>query len=183
MPAPIDMRQKSFVAIAIGLLCCGCIGCQDGWDTKAYRTAVRSGRPLIAPAMEMEKQFSNTEHMIIMYGGTGTVEHEWQTVAFFGGRYELTMSVNVILSSDGKKILKVVEEPKFYLSVCQKILDGGGGATYIEARYQHFGLKKWNEFRDSGFDLNTLDPAHDGSTLSSFDTFADIVQQSRKVWR
>ena len=174
------LTRSLLAAIAVSL---SCIGCQHGWDMNDYRTAVRSGRSLIAPALEMEKQFPKTEHMLIMYGGTGSTLHEWQTVAFFEGRYELTMTVNVILSSDGKKILKVVEEPKFYLSVCQKILDGGGGATYIASRDQQFGLKKWNEFRDSGFDLNTLDPAHDGSTLSSFDTFADIVQQSRKVWR
>jgi len=68
--------------------------CQSGWDTKDYRTAVRSGRAVIAPVMEMEKQFSNTEHMLIMYGGTGSGKHEWQTVSFFGGRYELTMSVD-----------------------------------------------------------------------------------------
>ena len=183
MPALIGIHRNNFAMVMISLLSFGCSGCQSGWDMKDYRTAVRSGRSLIAPALEMEKQFPKTEHMLIMYGGTGSTQHEWQTVAFFGGRYELTMTVNVILSSDGKKILKVDGEPKFYLSVCQKILDDGGGATYIGSRDQQFGLQKWNEFRDSGFALNTLDPAHDGSTLPSFDAFADIVQQNRKVWR
>lgn len=172
-----------FALATICLLSFGCSGCQNGWDTNDYRSAVRSGRPLIAQAIEMEKQFPKTEHMLIMYGGTGSAQHEWQTVAFFGGRYELTMTVNVILSSNGKRILRVVGEPMFYLSVCQKIHDDSGGASYIGSRYQEFGLQRWNEFRDSEFDVKTLDPAHDGSTLPNFDTFADIVQQSRKVWR
>ena len=183
MPALIGRLRNNFALVTICSLSFGCSGCQSGWGMNDYRTAVRSGRSLITPALEMEKQFPKTEHMLIMYGGTGSTQHEWQTVAFFGGRYELTMTVNVILSSDGKEILKVVGEPKFYLSVCQKILDGGGGATYIGTRYQKFGLQKWNEFRDSGYDPKILDSANDGSTLPDFDAFADIVQQSRKVWR
>jgi hypothetical protein len=176
------MSTKRFKCIVVTLLLLAGCGI-SGYSMTSYRSAILSGRALIKPALEIETQFPKTEHMIIMFGATGSDEHEWQTVSFFGGRYELTMTVNVILSSDGTKILKVVGEPTFYLSVCQKILDDGGGATYIGSRYQKFGLQKWNEFRDSEFDLKTLDPAHDGSTLPNFDAFADIVQQSRKVWR
>ena len=174
--------RNNFALVLIFLHSFGCSGCRSGWDTKDYRSAVRSGRSVIAPAIEMEKQFSNTEHMLIMYGGTGSNKHEWQTVSFFGGRYVLTLSVNVILSSDGSKIVKADEEPKFILWVCQEIHEGGG-ASYDSSRGQEFGLQKWNEFRDSGFDLKNLDPAYDGSTLPDFDAYADSWQQNRKVWR
>ena len=168
--------------VAICFLSFACCGCQNGWDTNAYRDAVRSGRPLIAPAMEMETQFPKTEHMLIMYGARGRATQEWQTVSFFGGRYELTMTVNVILSSDGKKIVKIDEEPKFDLWVCDKV-SADGGATFYGSRYREFGLQKWNEFRDSGFDPIVLDPVADGSTLPDFDGYADSWQQSRKIWR
>ena len=136
------MTRSPVAVIAVTLVC---IGCQSGWDMNDYRSAVRSGRPLISPSLEMEKQFPKTEHMLIMYGGTGSTQHEWQTVSFFGGRYELTMTINVILSSDGKKILKVVSEPKFYLSVCRNkhrnkhrghstLLTGGFGFVYFSLR-------------------------------------------------
>ena len=182
MPRLTGIFGSNFAIVAICFLSFACSGCQDGWDTKAYRNAVRTGRPLIGPAMEMEKQFPNTEHMLIMYGSKTTAEHEWQSVAFFGGRYVLTMTVNVILSSDGKSIVKTDGEPKFYLWVCKQMLDGGG-ALYHPSREQHFGVQKWTEFRDSGYDPRILDPGYDGSTLPNFDQFADSWQQSRKIWR
>ena len=58
------LTRSLIAAIVISLVCSGC---QSGWDMSDYRTAVRSGRSVIAPAIEMEKQFSNTEHMLIMY--------------------------------------------------------------------------------------------------------------------
>ncbi len=160
---------------------CGISGL-GGWDMNAYRSAIGSGRVKLSAALEMEQQFPKTEHILIMYGGTGSEQHEWQTVSYFGGRYELTMTVNVILSADGKTIARVAGEPKFFLSVCGEVT-ADGGATYLGARYQTFGIDKWNEFRDSEFDLNFLDPGHDGSMLPRFDEFADSVQQSRRVWR
>jgi len=132
--------------------------------------------------MEMEKQFTKTEHMLIMYGGTGSTQHEWQTVSFFGGRYELTMTVDVMLSDDGKTVETVIREPIFYLNVCSKISDSGT-CLYQGSRQQEFGIDKWNQFRDSGFDLKTLDPQYDGRVLKNFDAFADECQQSRKIWR
>ncbi len=169
-------------AVAIGLLCGGCIGYNGGWDMAAYRSAIRSGRTLIAPTLEMEKQFVKTQQMLIMYGSNRSRLYEWQSVAFLGGRYELTMSVQVILSSDGTKVVKVDGEPKFDLWVCHEI-HPGGGVSYAPSRAQQFRVQKWNEFRDSGYDPKILDPAYDGSTLPDFDTFADTVQPNRKVWR
>lgn len=147
-----------------------------------YRTAVRSGRSLIAPCMEMEKQFSNTEHMIIMYGGTGSPKHEWQTVSFFEGKYNLTMSMTVTLSADGARIISTDEEPVFLLTVCEKII-ATGGAILDGSREQKFELKKWQAFKASGFDLTVLDPAYDGSTLPGFDEYANDWQKNRRVWR
>ena len=72
----IGILRNHFALVTICLLSFGCSGCQSGWDMHDYRTAVRSGRSLIAPALEMEKQFPKTEHMIIMYGGTGSARHE-----------------------------------------------------------------------------------------------------------
>ncbi len=86
------MTSSSVAVIAVTLVCSGC---QSGWGMQEYRAAVRSGRPLIASAMEMEKQFSKTEHMLIQYGASRNTAHEWQTVSFFGGRYTLTMSTSV----------------------------------------------------------------------------------------
>ncbi len=166
-------------AFAVSLFCSGC---QDGWDTKAYRTAVSSGRSLIAPAIEMEKQFADTEHMLIMYGATGS-KHEWQTVSFFGGRYELTMSVDVFLHSNGTSVLRVDDNPRFSLSVYRSIEANGHRAAVDKSRGTEFSIDKWLAFKESGFDLKILDPAYDGSVLPYFKEYANTWQENRRVWR
>ncbi len=179
----IGIHQNTFALVTICLLSFGCSGCQSGWDTKDYRTAVRSGRAVIAPAIEMEKQFSNTEHMLIMYGGTGSSKHEWQTVSFFAGRYELTMSVDVFLNSDGSSILRVDDKPRFSLSVYQSIGAQGDSATADKSRGSEFSIDKWQAFKESGFDIKILDPAYDGSILPFFEQHADSWQKNRRIWR
>ena len=90
--------------------------------------------------------------------------------------------MNVLLSSDGTKVTKVIGEPVFHLSVCNKVT-ADGGANYDVNRQQEFGINRWDSFRDAEFNLKFLDPADDASVLKEFDAFADHVQRSRKVWR
>lgn len=148
---------------------------------QSYRRAVNSGRAQLVSATEMEKQFENTEHMIIMYGQVGSLEHEWQTVSFFGGRYELTMSVRVGLNTKGDSISVIEAEPTFLLTVCREIRDGG--ADYHSSRQHSFGLAKWKEFKQSGYDMRILDPKFDKSELPGFDEYAEEWQRNRRVWR
>jgi hypothetical protein len=183
MPALIGIPRNNFALITVCLLSFGCSGCQSGWGMNDYRSAVRSGRSLIAPALEMEKQFPKTEHMLIMYGGTGSAKHEWQTVSFFGGRYELTMSTDVVLSSDGTRIISASESPTFVLWVCESIKADGNGASFHSSRERKFGLETWNKFKESGFDVAILDPFYDGSVLPYFEEYANGWQESRRVWR
>lgn len=176
-----DFVRLKYILTAV-LMLCASSGCGYSGDVPSYRSAIRSGRKIIAPALEMEKQFPKTEHMLIMYGGTGSAQHEWQTVSFFGGRYELTMTVDVLPSDDGKTIENVIQEPTFLLNVCGKI-SSDLGCSYQSSREQRFGVDKWNQFRDSGFDLKTMDAQYDGTVVKNFEAFADTVQQSRKIWR
>ena len=184
MPALIGILRNNFASVMIFLLfSVGLSGCQSGWGMQEYRAAVRSGRPLIASAMEMEKQFSKTEHMLIQYGASRNTAHEWQTVSFFGGRYTLTMSTSVVLSPDGARIISVSESPTFVLWVCESIRADGSGASFDSSRERKFGLETWEKFKASGFDLKILDPAYDGSVLNHFDEYADGWQENRRVWR
>ena len=182
MPALIGRLRNHFTLVAICLFSFGCSGCQSGWGMQEYRAAVRSGRSLIAPALEMEKQFPDTEHMLIMYGSTGS-KHEWQTVSFFGGRYVLTMSVDVFLNSNGTSILRVDDNPRFSMSVYRSIEAKGDSAAVDQSRGNEFSIDKWLEFKESGFDIKVLDPAYDGSVLPYFKEYANTWQENRRVWR
>ena len=178
----IGILRNHFTVATILLLSLGCSGSHYGWDTNAYRSAVRSGRSLIGPALDMEKQFSDTEHMLIMYGATGS-KHEWQTVSFFGGRYELTMSVDVFLNSNGTSVLRVDDNPRFSMSVYRSIEAKGDSAAVDKSRGTEFTIDKWLAFKESGFDLKILDPAYDGSVLPYFKEYANTWQENRRVWR
>ncbi len=182
MPTLTGIPQNNLALVTMFFLCLGCSGSHYGWDTNDYRSAVRSGRSLIAPAIEMEKQFPDTEHMLIMYGATGS-KHEWQTVSFFGGRYVLTMSVDVFLNSNGTSVLRVDDNPRFSLSVYRSIEANGDSAAVDKSRGTEFTIDKWLAFKESGFDLKILDPAYDGSVLPYFKEYANTWQENRRVWR
>jgi len=184
----MQSRNSWFFCLVTALVLNSTTGCIDslgigGWDTNAYRKAIRSGRSTLTAALEMENQFSNTEHILIMYGATGKAEHEWHTISCFGGRYELTMIVDVVLNTDGTAVLRASEPPTFILWVCQDTGADGGGATFDSSREQKFGLEKWTAFKESGFDLKLLDPSYDGSVLEDFDEYANAWQKSRRIWR
>ncbi len=172
--------------LCVTLVTCLIFGCgypaYNSGDLTSYRSAIRSGRVAIKSALEIEKQFPKTEHIIIMYGGTGSDKHEWQTVSCFGGRYELTMTQNVVLSSNGEKVLTLIDEPTFIMTVC-KAINPTGGASLDGSREQKFGMDKWEAFKASGYDLKVLDPAYDGSVLPSFEEYANEWQKSRRIWR
>lgn len=177
------MQQTIIHSALLSILICGCsIG--KSWDLQAYRRAINSGRAQLVAAAEMEKQFAKTEHMIIMYGQFDR-EYEWQTVSFFGGRYELSMSTTISLSPDGDTV-SLIDQAKttFYLNVVKE-LHGPNfeGATYHGSRALTFDFAKWEEFRQSGYDIRILDPEFDGSELPGFQEHAEASQKSRRVWR
>ena len=130
----------------------------------------------------MEKQFENTEHLIIMYGRFNSLEHEWQTVSFFGGRYELTMSTKITLNSEGDTVALIDKKTTFMFNVCKEITTKGG-ASYDVSRALTFDSAKWEEFRQSGYDINILDPKFDKSELPGFEEYAEEWQRNRRVWR
>ena len=179
-----DASWDTCFLFGVLLLVLGCIEADhfSQWNTNTYKAAILSGRKCISPALEMEKDFVNTEHLLIMYGVTGSTSHEWQTVSFFGGRYTLTMVSEVVLSEDGTQVVSATPAT-FVLWVCESIAEDGGGASFDSSRERKFGLETWQEFRDSGFEIALLDPEYDGSILPRFEEYANGWQASRKVWR
>ena len=63
----------------------------------------------------METLFGEGDHFITYYG-VDSGPKLWNSEVFFGGRYKLTLQVEVEINYWKHKIVKVVSPPKFYLS-------------------------------------------------------------------
>jgi hypothetical protein len=178
---------RLMVAGAI-LLSVGCGSARQNvtatWNLASYKNAIRTGVGMIPEATDMQSAFPETDHMIIAYGKPDDqeAEFEWQTVSFFGGRYELTMVIKISLSQDGNRVTQIAGEPIFYFHVIKK-LDQALGASYHGNRQVEFGRKKWAVFKQSQFDPAVLDPEFDGTIVARFDEYVQRVRQPRMVWR
>jgi hypothetical protein len=82
----------------------------------------------------MEEQFGTADHFITHFGSRGKTTNRWNTEVFFGGRYTLTMQVDVHVDYD-KNQIEVVGEPVFYLVEAESIdvFDDGRTHGHIQA--------------------------------------------------
>ena len=106
----------------------------------------------------------------------------WNTVVFFGGRYELTYQVDVEVNYKENRVSRFVSEPHFYLWEVASISylpDGRVTASYTPGNHK-FGEKEWNEFvagkgdfSKIGFQINTNAP------LPDFDAYVRAVRAPR----
>jgi hypothetical protein len=147
------------------------------WD--AHKATVESGALLIPAAVEMETLFPDVDHFIIHYG-VAKGPRKWQSSAFFGGRYELTMEVEVEIDYVNKKVTKVVGEPSFYLKEVSKVdvyQDGRAGGWYDGTSQREFGAEEWQKLYKSNGDVSVLGVVPKTDPVPFFDKF---VEQARK---
>ncbi len=117
----------------------------------------------------MDQLFSDCRRYIT-YSGRDSVS-TWNSVAYFGGRYELTMQVPVAIESSTKG--RISGEPRFYLNEVSSVEispSGQVGATF--SRNFNFGLTEWEtvykadgDFGAVGFEVNSL-------PVKGFDAYA-----------
>lgn len=79
-----------------------------------YKQTVRSGLATLPWPKEMEALFGEGDHFITHYGFSPGPK-EWNTEVYFGGRYRLTMQVDVEIDYKKHTIEKYTSPPKFYL--------------------------------------------------------------------
>ena len=105
----------------------------------------------------MNAQYEEVDNFIVNFG-FGEQPQQWQTVAFIGGRFELTLVVPVTVDYS-KRTLTQAGAPKFHLCAAQSIrmLDGDQPETTYDAKLgREFGIEEWNKFVHSGFDLTSF---------------------------
>jgi hypothetical protein len=140
------------------------------WKVKGHQDFARSGLSQIQPASEMASLFEDCRHYIV-YSGRNSIS-TWNSTAFFGGRYTLTMQVPVAIASSHSG--HVTGEPEFLLlevSAVDVSPSGQVGASF--GRQIKFGAKEWKTVVDHKGDFSKIGfPIESRPAIKDFDRYA-----------
>ncbi len=129
---------------------------------------------LIAPAAEMESHFADCRHFIT-YGPGGVPV--FNSVAYFGGRYELTMQVQVAI--DSPTAGRIAGTPRFYLNEVSEVTvspTGQVGAGYSENH--KFGMAEWSQVFNANGDFSVIGITIDPTPVKGFANYAGASRPS-----
>jgi hypothetical protein len=120
-----------------------------------YEDVHRSARLAIPTAVEMETLYPATDHFITHYGFDSKPK-AWNTVSYFGERYELAMQVEVSIDYKAKTVTQI-GEPIFSLLEIERIVPLGGGAfSESVAKDVHISLDDWKTLYRNKGDLSSI---------------------------
>jgi len=155
MIAALIVERRLCLMVTFLVLGFASCGNPRAFDAKRYAQAVKSGFKKIPEAMQIERLFGEADHFI-SYSGP-EVSQDWNTVAFFGGRYILTMQVEIETNASFSEVTNVLGEPKFYLwEIGQVIVSPRGGVEGKFAGSWTFGLKEWKKVVEAGGDFSAV---------------------------
>ena len=137
------------------LLVLGLCGC--GQTEKDYIQTTRSGIGSLPWPKQMEALFGDADHFITHYG-MASGPRPWNTVVYFGGRYELALQVDVEINYRTHKIVKAVSPPKFHLSEIGSLIRNK--ANQVEgadiAKNWVVDEVQWNQFVQANGDWSVI---------------------------
>ena len=124
-------------------------------------------------AVQIEKIFGDSDHFITGLTPTET-SPVWNTEVFFGGRYSLTMQVDVNVDYIDQKVMPK-SDPVFYLFEFVEVVESGNGqVTSTIGKQMTFGLEEWRllfqssgDFSLIGFELNTQPTENFGKKVAA----------------
>jgi hypothetical protein len=162
------------------------VGCSPATPMKPfvmadYVATVRSARTAIPLALQMEELFPVADHFITHYG-FGSSPRIWNTIIYFGGRFELSMQVDVEIDYAANRIKKIVGEPAFVLWEVKRLTLRDDGRTDAEMRGEHerhFRPAQWKLIYDSKGDLSPIGLKGEGSQVEHFDAYVSSWRRPR----
>jgi hypothetical protein len=146
------------------------------WKHRGHQEFRESGISQVQPAMEMNQLFEDCRHYLI--SAVEPADAAWNSTAFFGGRYELTMQVPVKIESSGTG--SVTGKPTFVLKEVESVSVSPSsqvGASYSDTL--RFSAAGWQKVFRSGGDFETIGYIIDPTEVPKFDR---LVAASRG-WR
>jgi len=155
----------------------------SGFVIADYKKTVASAKNAIPAAVQIEELYGDADHFIIHYGpnfidknGANT----WNTEVFFGGRYSLTMQVDVVIDYKQHRIVKMLCEPKFKLAETTKVeilTDGRVMAHGGEGKF--FSLSEWERLYEKSGDLSAIGFQNKVIEVVNFDRLVTSARRDR----
>ncbi|NOY28749.1 MAG: hypothetical protein GXP28_00815 [Planctomycetes bacterium] len=144
------------------------------------KKTVSSAKKVIPVALQMEEMYGDANHFLSSHeksftDGTWT----WNTEVYFGGRYCLTMQVDVEIDYEKNRVVKMLSEPKFSLGEIIKVTVLSNGlerASSGEGKF--FSLSEWEQFYESGGDFLAIGMQKNPNKVPNFDRFATGVRKN-----
>jgi hypothetical protein len=133
-----------------------------------YKATVRDGIKTVPHVQEIKQLFPDapTDHFITHYGFEKDKPKTWNTEAFFGGRYEFTYQVDVMVDYQNNRIGRIRGAPHFFLAEITNVSSNSPDtASGVYGADYKFTEKDWQkvvaakgDFTVIGIGLNTNSP-------------------------
>ncbi len=141
------------------VLVCGC-NSDLGNLTASHAAAVSNGLVVMPQAKEFASAFPGSAHYISRYSGDFG-SPTWQSQTVVGGRFLLSLSIDIELSTDRKTVVGW-DDVRFNLEPIESIsMDATGSFAAQSGQSTAFGQQEWEQFLNT----NPLNP----SELPGFD--------------
>jgi hypothetical protein len=169
------MFRRVLFQAAVGLAIAGLSGC--GGDD--YQRIHRSARNVLPVAVEMEEGYGSADHAITHFGLRSQKTNTWNTEVFFGGRYELTMQVEVkVKYAEGQ--IEIVGEPKFFLTETRIVnVTADGRVEALHGKNFIFSKDDWKKVYEKHGDFTAIGLDLNPDPVPNFDKYVAEMRRPR----
>ena len=128
---------------------------------------------------QMETLFGEGDHFITYYG-VDSKPKLWNSEVFFGGRYKLTLQVEVEINYWKHKIVKIVSPPKFYLLEVDSTIRDNVGTGSISSRGWELAETQWEKLVEAKGDWSVIDiPVKTNDPVARFEDYVKGQREPR----
>lgn len=146
----------------------------DGFQNRYQQEFAANGVSQIAPARQMDELFNDCRHYVTFGQNNLTL---FNSVAYFGDRYELTMQIPIDINS--KYSGSAIGEPQFYLNEIREITISSKGKTEATfSRNLNFGSTKWAQLYNADGDFGEIGFTVNPESIPNFKAYTDKTRQS-----
>lgn len=126
-------------------------------------------------AVAIEKRFGEVDHFITHYGTSFAKTNTWNTEAFFGDRYVLTMQVEIRIDYS-EKTFEILPDPVFFLNELADVDRDGSAVNGISERLSS---EQFDALLRNDWDFESIGIAINHMPVPNFDIYKAMVRSPR----
>lgn len=150
--------------VVLSIFLFGCIKPVTSW--KAYDAIHQHAATELPWALVVEKKFPKTDHFITHFG-MGNSKPTWNTVSYFGDRYEFTVQVDIVIDYKNKSF-KATGPVKAYLTEVLSVKQNGAAKHGDDI---HFSADEFHRLVDSDLNFSLIGVSINPTPVNNFSLF------------